>query len=75
MIIVYDDQLLHVMSNQHVELYKCIILTQYLNLFTTKSVLVSPNSQHTACFDYISIIVYVCNFVNFSCIACVISRL
>ena len=30
MIIVYDDQLLGLMSNQHTELYKQMILAQYL---------------------------------------------
>ena len=32
MIMAYNDQLLSVMSNQHVELYKCMILAQYLTL-------------------------------------------
>ena len=31
-ITAYDDQLLGVMSNQHTELYICIILAQYLNI-------------------------------------------
>ena len=31
MITVYNVQLLSVMSNQHTELYKCMILAQYHN--------------------------------------------
>ena len=71
---VYADQLLSVMSNRHTELYKHMILVQYLYFLQQNQYFSVLTLLPHCMFDHISSILYVCNFVNLPCIACVISR-